>query len=54
MSNVYVLKTIRLIEFILWFQNVLQNIFRNERNKIVKKFNFYQTKIQHKLNIFFS
>jgi hypothetical protein len=53
MSNARVSKTIRLIEFNLWFENVLQNIFRDERSKIVKKFDFYQTKIQHELNIFF-
>jgi hypothetical protein len=41
MSNAYASKTIHLIEFILWFENVLQNIFRDERNKVVKKFDFY-------------
>jgi hypothetical protein len=30
-----------LIEFILWFENVLRNILRDERNKVVKKFDFY-------------
>jgi hypothetical protein len=52
MSNARASKTICLIEFVLWFENVFRNIFRDEHNKIVKKFNFYQTKIQHKLNIF--
>ncbi len=41
MSNARVSKTIRLIEFILWFENVLRNILRDERNKVVKKFDFY-------------
>jgi hypothetical protein len=53
MSNARASKTIRLIEFVLWFENVFRNIFRDERNKIVKKSDFYQTKIQHELNIFF-
>ncbi len=53
MSNARASKTIRLIEFILWFENVLRNILRDERSKIVKKSDFYQTKIQHELNIFF-
>ncbi len=52
MSNARASKTIRLIEFALWFENVLRNIFRDERSKIVKKSDFYQTKIQHELNIF--
>ncbi len=52
MSNARASKTIRLIEFALWFENVLRNILRDERSKIVKKSDFYQTKIQHKLNIF--
>jgi hypothetical protein len=46
-------KTIRLNEFFLWFENILRNIFRDERSKIVKKFDFYQTKNQHELNTFF-
>jgi hypothetical protein len=41
MSNARASKTIRLIEFDLWFENVLRNILRDERSKIVKKFNFY-------------
>jgi hypothetical protein len=53
MSKIRILKTIRLIKFYLWFENVFRNILRDERNKIVKKFNFYQTKIQYELNIFF-
>ncbi len=53
MLNARVSKMIHLIEFVLWFENVLRNIFRDERSKIVKKFDFYQTKIQHELNIFF-
>jgi hypothetical protein len=53
MSSTRASKTIRLIEFNLWFENVFQNILRDERNKIVKKFDFYQTKTQHELNIFF-
>ncbi len=52
MSNVRASKTIRLIEFILWFENALRNILRDERSKVVKKSDFYQTKIQHELNIF--
>jgi predicted transcriptional regulator len=52
MSNARASKTIRLIEFVLWFENLLRNIFRNERSKIVKEFDFYQTKNQHELNIF--
>jgi hypothetical protein len=53
MSNARASKTIRQIEFVLWFENILRNIFRDERNKVVKEFNFYQTKNQHELNIFF-
>jgi hypothetical protein len=53
MSNARASKTICLIEFVLWFENVLRNILRDERSKIVKKFDFYQTKIQYELNIFF-
>ncbi len=45
MSNARASKTIRLIEFVLWFENVLRNIFRDKRNKVVKKSDFYQTKI---------
>jgi hypothetical protein len=41
MSNARVSKKIRLIEFNLWFENILRNILRDERNKIVKKFDFY-------------
>ncbi len=53
MSNARASKTIRLIEFVLWFENVLRNLLRDKRSKVVKKFDFYQTKIQHELNIFF-
>jgi hypothetical protein len=53
MSSARASKTNRLIEFVLWFENLLRNILRDERNKVVKKFNFYQTKNQHELNIFF-
>jgi hypothetical protein len=52
MLNAHASKTIRLIEFVLWFENILRNIFRDERCKIVKKSDFYQTKNQHELNIF--
>jgi hypothetical protein len=52
MSNARASKTIRLIKFVLWFENLLRNILRDERNKVVKEFDFYQTKNQHKLNIF--
>jgi hypothetical protein len=41
-----------LIEFVLWFENLLRNILRDERNKVVKESDFYQTKNQHELNIF--
>ncbi len=53
MSNAHASKTIRLIEFVLWFEHVFRNILRDERNKVVKKSDFYQTKTQHELNIFF-
>jgi hypothetical protein len=52
MSNARISKTIRLIEFFSWFENILRNIFRDERSKIVKEFDFCQTKNQHELNIF--
>jgi rubrerythrin len=52
MSNARASKTIRLIEFVLWFENLFRNILRDERSKVVKEFDFYQTKNQHELNIF--
>jgi hypothetical protein len=52
MSNARASKTIRLTEFVLWFENLLRNILRDERSKVVKKSDFYQTKNQHELNIF--
>jgi hypothetical protein len=52
MSNARASKTIRVTEFVLWFENLLRNILRDERNKVVKEFDFYQTKNQHELNIF--
>ncbi len=52
MSSARASKTIRLTEFVLWFENLLRNILRDERSKIVKEFDFYQTKNQHELNIF--
>ncbi len=52
MSNARASKTLRLIEFFSWFENILRNILRDERSKIVKEFDFYQTKNQHELNIF--
>jgi rubrerythrin len=52
MSSARAAKTIRLIEFVLWSENLLRNILRDERSKVVKEFDFYQTKNQHELNIF--
>jgi hypothetical protein len=52
MSNARISKTIRLIKFVLWFENIFRNILRDERNKIVKKLDCYQIKNQHELNIF--
>jgi hypothetical protein len=52
MSNARASKTHRLIEFFSWFENILRNNLRDERSKIVKEFDFYQTKNQHELNIF--
>jgi hypothetical protein len=52
MSSARASKTICLTEFVLWFENLLRNILRDERSKIVKKSDFYQTKNQHELNIF--
>jgi hypothetical protein len=52
MSNARVSKTIRLIEFFSWFENILRNILRDKRSKVVKEFDFYQTKNQYELNIF--
>jgi hypothetical protein len=53
MSNAHASKTICLIEFVLWFENLLRNILRDERSKVVKESDFYQMKNQHELNIFF-
>jgi hypothetical protein len=52
MSNARASKTIRLIEFVLWSENLFRNIFHDERSKVVKESDFYQTKNQHELNIF--
>ncbi len=52
MSNACVTKTIRTANFAFWFEDILRNILRDERNKIIKNFDFYQTKNQHELSIF--
>jgi hypothetical protein len=52
MSSARASKTIRLIDFVLWFENILRNTLRDERSKVVKESDFYQTKRQHELNIF--
>jgi hypothetical protein len=52
MSNARASKTIRQTQFVLWFENTLRNILRDERSKVVKESDFYQTKNQHELNIF--
>jgi hypothetical protein len=52
MSNARVTKTIDTANFALWFENILRNILRDERSKIIKDSDFYQAKNQHELNIF--
>jgi hypothetical protein len=39
-------------KFALWSKNFLKSILRDEREKLIKDFDFYQTKNQHELNIF--
>jgi hypothetical protein len=52
MSNARASKTTRFAEFALWSKNFLKNILQNEREKLIKDLDFYQTKNQHKLDIF--
>jgi hypothetical protein len=41
MSNAGASKMIRQTEFVLWFENILRNILRDERSKVVKESDFY-------------
>jgi hypothetical protein len=52
MLNTQTLKTTCFAKFMLWLKNSLKNILRDEREKWIKSFDFYQTKNQYELNIF--
>jgi hypothetical protein len=52
LSNVRALEATRLAKFALWSKNFLKSILRDEREKLIKDLDFYQTKNQHELDIF--
>jgi hypothetical protein len=52
MSNARASEATRFAKFALWSKNFLKNILRDEREKLIKDLDFYQTKNQHELDIF--
>jgi hypothetical protein len=52
MSSARASEATRFAKFALWSKNFFKSILRNEREKLIKDFDFYQTKNQHEFDIF--